>query len=195
MKIKDIRELGGGKHLRLTLSRGEAAVNAMRFSTTLDEFPYTAGDVVDLAVTLDVNVYNNTESLSVFIRDIKFSDMNEDEYVSSKELFEEFCRGDAISREEALSLTPDRGEFAVVYRYLRAENGYRYSLDTLLYRIGADISYGKLRVILECMNELGLIRIYEGMYDCEIQMRQVQGKVNLNDSLIIKKLREVSESD
>lgn len=195
MTIRDIRELGGGKHLRLTLSRGESTVYAMRFSTSLAEFPYTVGDIVDLAVTLDVNVYNNTESLSVIVRDIRFSGIDEENYISSKEIFESFCRGDSISVREALSITPDRSEFAVVYRFLRANGGYRYSVDTLLYRLGSDISYGKLRVILECMNELGLIRIFEGMYDTEIRLRQVEGKVSLNDSLIIQKLREVCEHD
>ena len=192
MTIREIREIGGGKHLRLTLSRGDSVVTAMRFSVTLAEFPYVVGDVVDAAVTLDINVYNNTESLSVFIRELRFSDMNEDEYISTKELFESFCRGDSLSRDEALSLTPTRDEFAVVYRYLRANGGYRYPFDTLLYRLRSDIGYGKLRVILECMNELGLIRIYEGLYDCEIKMCEVQGKVSLTDSLIIKKLQEVA---
>ncbi len=195
MTIRDIRELGGGKHLRLTLSRGESTVVAMKFSTTLAEFPYLAGDIVDLAVTLDVNVYNNTESLSVFIRDIRFSGMDEESYISSKELFESFCRGDAIDADAAASLIPTRDEFAVVYRCIRSSGGWRYSLDALLYRLECDISYGKLRVILECMNELGLIRIFEGMYTTEIELCQVEGKVNLNDSLIIKKLREVSEHD
>ena len=191
MTLRDIREIGGGRHLRLTLSRGENHVYAMRFSTTLAEFPYQIGDIVDLAVTLDINDYNNTESLSVFIRDIRFSGQDEDEIISSKELFERFCRGDAITPEEASALTPSREEFAVVYRFLRAENGYRYPFDALLYRLGG-ISCGKLRVILECMNELGLIRISEGMYDFRIKMCEVSGKVDLNSSLIIKKLREVS---
>lgn len=195
MTIREIRELGGGKHLRLTLARGDAAVQAMRFSVTLAEFPYQVGDVVDAAVTLDVNVYNNTESLSVFIRELRFSDLDEEEYISTKELFEGFCRGDQLSRDEALSLTPSRDEFAVVYRWLRANNGCRYPIDALLYRLRADISYGKLRVILECMNELGLIRIDEGLYDCEIRMREVQGKVSLTDSLIIQKLQEVASRD
>lgn len=195
MTIRDIREIGGGKHLRLTLSRGDATVFAMRFSTTLKEFPYLVGDIVDLAVTLDVNVYNNTESLSVFVRDVRFSGIDEDSYISSKEIFESFCRGDHITAEEAASIIPDRDEFAVVYRCIRSSGGYRYSLDTLLYRLDCDISYGKLRVILECMNELGLIRIFEGMYTTEIKLCQVEGKVNLNDSLIIQKLREVSEHD
>jgi single-stranded-DNA-specific exonuclease len=191
MTLREIRELGGGKHLRLTLVRGDAVVNAMKFSTTLAEFPYVVGDVVDLAVTLEVNVYNNTESLSVFIREMRFSGVDEDEALSSKEIFERFCRGDELSRSDAASITPDREEFAVVYRYLRANNGYRYPFDTLLPRLSAPISYGKLRVILECMNELGLIRIDEGMYDSEIRMCEVHGKVSLTDSLIIKKLQEV----
>ena len=195
MTIRDIREIGGGKHLRLTLARGESTVVAMRFSTTLKEFPYTVDDVVDLAVTLDVNVYNNTESLSVFIRDIRFSGVDEEDYISTKEIFEGFCRGDRIPGAAVASIIPDREEFAVVYRFLRANGGYRFSLDILLYRLSCGISYGKLRVILECMNELGLIRIYEGMYSCKIELCQVDRKVNLNDSLIIQKLREVSENE
>ena len=35
MTLRDIREIGGGKHLRLTLSRGESTVVAMKFSTSL----------------------------------------------------------------------------------------------------------------------------------------------------------------
>ena len=195
MTIRDIRELGGGKHLRLTISRGDATVQAMRFSMTLADFPYSVGDTVDLAVTLDINVYNNTESLSVFIREMRFSDMDEDEYISTKELFESFCRGDGLTRKQAAALTPTRDEFAVVYRFLKSSGGWRLPFDTLLYRLKSGISCGKLRVILECMNELGLIRISEGLYDSEIELCEVQGKVNLSDSLIIKKLGQVSGNE
>lgn len=192
MTLRDIREIGGGKHLRLTLSRGDSTIYALRFSTTLAEFPYAAGDVVDLAVTLDINTYNNNESLSIFIRDMRFADREEDEMLRSKECFERFCRGESISAQEARSLLPDRSEFAVVYRFLRANGGYRYSFDSLLYRIDSDIGYGKLRVILECMNELRLIEIDEGMYDFAIKMCEVGAKVDLDTSVIITKLREVS---
>ena len=180
------------KHLRLTLSRGESAVYALRFSTTLAEFPYEVGDTVDLAVTLDVNVYNHSESLSIVIRDIRFSGREEDDLLRSKALFESFCRGDDISPEQARSLIPTREEFAVVYRFLRSSGGYRYPFDCLLHRLNSTISYGKLRVIMECMNELGLITIDEGMYEFEIKLCEVSRKVDLNTSVIITKLREVS---
>ena len=193
MTLRDIRPIGSGKHLRLTLAREDssAVVYALRFNTAPAEFPYRAGDVVDLAVTLDVNVYNNTESLSVVVRDMRFSGTDDAAETASKELFERFCRGDRITREEALSLIPTRDEFAVVYRFLRPD-GYHYSFDSLLYRLPGRISCGKLRVILECMNELGLIAINEGLYDFEIEMLQVEKKVDLNASVIITKLREVS---
>ena len=195
MTLRDIREIGGGRHLRLTLSRGDNTIYALRFSTLLAEFPYRMGDVVDLAVTLDINVYNNSESLSVIIRDMRFSGQDEDDIISSGELFKSFCRGDDITPDEAASILPSRQEFAVVYRFLRAENGFSYPFDALLYRIGGGIGCGKLRVILECMNELGLISISEGMYEFKVGMREVGAKVDLGSSLIIKKLREVSSNE
>lgn len=199
MTLRDIRAIGNGKHLKLTFARKRedggfdvgANVYAVRFNAAPADFPYFVGDVVDLAVTLDVNVYNNTESLSVVVRDMRFSGTDDAAETASKELFERFCRGDQLTREEVLSLIPTREEFAVVYRFLRPD-GYHYSFDSLLYRLPGQISYGKLRVILECMNELGLIAINEGLYDFEIEMLRVERKVDLNASVIITKLREVS---
>lgn len=193
MTISDIHEVGGGKHLKLTLSRQKSSVVAMKFSTTKEEFPFEKGDIVDCAVTLDKNVYNNIENLSVIIREMRFSDIDEEEILKSKEDFESFCRGDDITKEQALRLLPTREEFALVYRFIRAFDGFDYSVDHLLYRLGyKSLSFGRLRVILECMNELGLIEIYEGLYSTKIKMCDVQGKVNLDDSLIISKLKEVS---
>lgn len=193
MTLKSVTEVGGGKHLRLSVARGDSVITAMKFSTTAAEFPYVVGDCVDLAVTLDVNTYNNTESLSVFIREMRFSGIDEDALISSKELFESFCRGEDLSRSEAESLIPTREDFAVVYRFLRAIGGYRFGFENLLFRLNAPMSYGKLRVVLEAMNELSLIRIFEGMVECVIEVEEVQGKVSLTDSVIIKKLKEAAQ--
>ena len=43
------------------------------------------------------------------------------------------------------------------------------------------------------MNELGLIRIHEGLKTCRITLNSVAGKVNLENASIIKKLREVTQ--
>ncbi|MBQ3417850.1 MAG: single-stranded-DNA-specific exonuclease RecJ [Ruminococcus sp.] len=192
MTLRSVTEVGAqGGHLRLNFVRDNTSISVMKFSTTPDEFPYVPGDKVDLAVKLDLNVYNDQEYVNYRLNDIKFSDWDQDDYISSEEIFINFCRGDGITRQQALSILPDRSEFATVYRFLRARGGYHHSFDTLLYRMNCDISYGKLRVILECMNELGLVRIFEGLYDAKIELLEVEGKVNLEDSYIITKLREV----
>ncbi len=191
MKIVEITPLSGGKHLKLSLARAGSTVVALKFSTTLQEFDFEIGDTVDLAVNLGVNVYNNIESLSIVIRDIKFSGFDYEYNIFAKETFEAFCRGDDISKKDAESILPTRDEFAIVYRFLRQSGGFRHSIATFLYRLKSNINYGKLRVILECMNELNLIRIFEGIYVCDIKLCEVESKVNLADSLIIQKLKEV----
>ncbi|MBQ8057212.1 MAG: single-stranded-DNA-specific exonuclease RecJ [Ruminococcus sp.] len=193
MTLTDIHEVGGGKHLRLTLCRADIVVTAMKFSTTKESLPYGVGDVVDCAVTLDKNIYNNLESLSVIVRDMRFSNVDEDAVIASKETFEAFCRGDNITSLQAAELLPTREEFALVYRFIRSNKGFNHSVETLHYRLKSKaLTYGKLRVILECMNELSLIEIYEGMNSTVIKLCEIEGKVNLFDSLIISKLKEVS---
>ena len=48
---------------------------------------------------------------------------------------------------------------------------------------------GKLIVILYSMKELGLINWQQGLYQSIIKMKK-SGKVNLEDSVFIKKLKE-----
>ena len=192
MTLKGINEVGAqGGHLRLTFQRDSTTITAMKFSTTPAQFPYRIGDVVDLAVKLDINVYNEQEYVNYRLSDIKFSDLDYEDYISSEEIFLSFCRGEKITPSQALSILPDRSEFALVYRFLKARGGFSHPFDILLYRLNSAVSFGKLRVILECMNELSLIRIYEGLYDARIEMVEVEEKVSLDDSVIIKKLREV----
>ena len=91
-----------------------------------------------------------------------------------------------------MTIIPERADFAVVYRALqRLSNPEHISLDVLTHNLGGSITYGKLRVILEAMNELGLIVFYEDMKKCSVRMLDVHSKVRLEDSVIIKNIREV----
>ena len=57
MTLMEITPVGEGRHLRLTLRKEDAVVRCMRFGVSPEEFPYEPGDVMDLAVTLDVREY------------------------------------------------------------------------------------------------------------------------------------------
>ncbi len=94
------------------------------------------------------------------------------------------------------TIMPDRNDFAEVYRYLKREkNLSNVSLSFVAHKLSDSITYGKLKVILEAMNELSLIALYEDMYTTRIKILEVSSKVNLEDASIIKALKEVYRNE
>lgn len=193
MKINDIIPLSNNKHLRLVLSRSRVTISAMLFFTSSEEFPYQKGEVIDLAVTLDINEYGGNRSVSVIIKDVKSSGDDTLSILKSARAFEDYCRGLAPDRRALAELLPDRNDFAEVYRYLRSQGGCSFKTETLVHAFDNRISYGKIRVILEAMNELGLITIDEGIKQCRITLNSVSGKVDLESSAIIRGIREATQ--
>lgn len=188
VKIEDIRELSGGKHRKLTLTRPDARFTAMCFNTD-ESFDYRVGDMVDLAVTLDRNEYAGSVNLSIIVRDIKLSSVDNEKMLISNRAFEHFMTGRSISAADALSILPTRDDFAAVYRYLRAAGTFKGNIDSFAVRLS--IPLGKLRVVLCAMNELSLIEMTQGMYTTEIQVADTTVKVDINSAPIIVELKEI----
>ena len=193
MTLTNIIPLTNNKHLKLVLTRGNTTINAMKFFTSSDEFPYIKGDMLDLAVTLDTNEYNGSISVSTIIKAIKASSDNTQEILESQRIFEDFCLGNPLSQNQIKSIIPDRNDFALLYRFLKSNGGYNFPANTLVHKLDNKLSFGKIRVILEAMSELGLIEISEGIKDNHIRLIEVAGKVDLSSAGIISKLKEVSQ--
>lgn len=193
MTLTNIIPLSNNKHLKLIFSRGNSTITAMKFFTSTDEFPYVRGDVLDLAVTLDTNEYNGTTSVSVIIKAIKANADDTEEILKSQRVYEDFYMGNTPEKEMLLSITPNRDDFALLYRFLKASTGYGFPAQTLVHKLDNKLSFGKIRVILKAMSELGLIQICEGLRGTRIKMLEVAGKVQLETADIIKRLKEVSQ--
>ena len=193
MTLTNIIPLSNNKHLKLMFSRGNSTITAMKFFTSTDEFPYVRGDVLDLAVTLDTNEYNGTTSVSVIIKAIKANADDTEEILKSQRVYEDFYMGNTPEKEKLLSITPNRDDFALLYRFLKASTGYGFPAQTLVHKLDNKLSFGKIRVILKAMSELGLIQICEGLRGTRIKMLEVAGKVQLETADIIKRLKEVSQ--
>lgn len=192
LRINNITPLSNNKHLRIGFSNGKTQLQALKFFCSTLDFPYMVGDTVDLAVTLDVNVYKNNENLSVIIKDMKYAGVDNTDYIRSLRVFESFCSGEAVDAQALKTITPDRNDFAMVYRFLKQQKNLdNLPLEIIVHKLLNRISYGKLKVILEAMNELKLIALYEDMYKTEIKLLEVSSKVNLEDASIIKALKEV----
>ena len=184
MVLESITPVGGGKHLRLSFSKKSAKVTAMFFSCTKEEFPYVLEDIVDLAVRLEKNEYNGRVSVSVQIKDIRLHGVDEDALFPSMRLYERFARGLPLSSEEKQAVLPDRDAFAAVYRYIKKNQGWQHPLDILCARLDG-ITYAKRCVILDAMEELGLIdRSGENTV-----LRDVQQKVDLMASQVLCRIK------
>lgn len=191
MTIIATKEIGNGKHMRITLSRGQGQVPvyAVYFNHNFQSCSYRNGDIVDVAVSLDRNIYNGQENLSVIIKDIKYSQSNNEELIDSERIFDKFAKRYKLTKDEVMSILPTRNDFAYVYRFLKQNKGFIYGEYALVNALNYKISMGKLIVILYSMKELGLINWQQGLYQSIIEMKE-SGKVNLEDSVFIKKLKE-----
>lgn len=199
-KLDKITPLKDGKHLKLSVSRGQSRLSLMLFFTTQEEFHYKEGAILDFAVNLEKNVYRGQESLSFIIKDIRF---NKDIFDTEKAMYELqdyelYKKG--IFRKEVHSKYPTRNDFKAVYIYLMKNVKPQYSIDTLCYDVGIfgsrlpepvqPVGVFKLMIILDIMKELYLIDYKRNADTLFINIRNVNGKVDLRASRIYRKLEE-----
>ena len=189
MQLRRIVPVGGGKHLRLVFTRGTAETCCMLFRTGPKDFPYRPGDTVDLAVSLDGREYRGEKRLSVIIRDIRPSGMDIDALLLGKLTYEKYKRGERLTEKEAALLLPSYGHFAALYRFLRANGGWRESPVLLLYRLNSpEIGYGRLMVALEVFAEHGLLTVCRENERLSVNLCSAGEKVDLFRSGVLDQI-------
>ncbi|MBE6554942.1 MAG: single-stranded-DNA-specific exonuclease RecJ [Ruminococcaceae bacterium] len=195
LRIERISELGGGKHLKLTVSDGDMSLYALAFSTPRSALGFREGDRIDLLCTLDINEYQSIRSVQLIVQDIKPSAHFEGEYLAARARYAEIRAGATFtSAEEVL---PTRDLFARVYTAIRREfrqgNSVFRERDLLsLVNVGATrpINYICLKYIIEIFHELqicGVEELEEGVYRFDVYFHS--GKTNIEKSSILKRLR------
>lgn len=186
MTLTDITPIGSGKHLRLSLRRGDTTLNAVLFRMTQLDFPYVTGDVLDVAATFEPNEYMGQLRLNILVRNIKLHDMDDEVLFDAMNSFDDIMSGRNTGHISAL---PDRDFIALVYKFIRSKGKWRYDNEILCKRLGLDAaSYAKVCVALEALTELGTI-VYDG--DGNLTLPQENIKVNLNDAPVLKRIKEI----
>ncbi len=181
MEICSIQPVGNGKHLRLNVRRKGYALNVIMFSKTLEEFPFSQGDKVDLAVKLTENEYMGKIKVNIQVKDIKLSGSDDEKLLASQRFYESFCIGEKTELEKPLV---DRDFCGKVYKYIKSNNGWKYSAEILCHRLGLDESNVLgCKIALDVLTELGIIVLNDGKY-C---LPQENVKNPLENSLIFKR--------
>lgn len=190
MAVASVQPLKGGKHIRLNLTKENANISALKFSTPYETFPYRKGDRVDLAVRLEKNEYMGQTKVSIYIKDIRMAGTDDEKYLRSVRLYEKIRRGETVKSELAARAKVDRAFVASVYRFLKSEGGFCGDTDILCYRLGDDGSSAcKVLMSIDVLCELGILKKEDG----KIILCNTDKKVNLNDSSLMAYLEKISK--
>lgn len=189
MTLEGVTPVGGGKHLRLAVSRDGICSTAMLFGTSEEDFPYRKGDMLDLAVALEKNTYRGEESLTLIVRDYKPSALNVSILLEQKAAFEAFARGEALPAGRLAEMRPARAQAGALYRLLKAGGREKWSVAHLCYCLKDDgIGYDTLMVALHAMRQAGLIRFSPDGGEARISLCEVEGKAALEQTAVMQNL-------
>ena len=191
MKIAEIRPLSENRHIRLTLcDAGRRTVQALYFGISTERFPYAAGDSVDVAVSVGINEYNGRRSVSAKVKDIRPAGFEESRYFKAKTAYERLSRGEAVDPRLKSRIVPTRDELGVIYKLLRKNGGFSDDIDLLYLKLWKNgLNYCKFRVILDILNELGLICL--SPLGAGITLPEEEKRVELASSEILHRLAEI----
>ena len=183
LNLDRISPVGQGKHLRLTFSKGDTTFSAMLFGTTQAEFEYSVGDKVDIAVNVDTNNFNGNLSLTVMVKEMRLSGVNEEKLINELSLYESFKSGNFLDYSEII---PTREDVAVIYKQLLNQG---YSLDRLVTMNLNTIGYAKTLISAEALCELKICSVFDMDKVKAIRVTNSAVKTNLLDAKILKRLR------
>lgn len=183
--LEKIVGMSENKHQRLHLSKDGEQFTVLFFSTRRDQLICSEGDVVDVAFSACINVYNNQRRVSLKGIDIHPSDLDQEDYFDSCALADNYARGELKGKQ----YIPLRDEIAVIYRMFKQIGRILYHLPAIYFKCKfKDISYLKFILCIEIMLERGLLLILEGKDGRSLAINPNSGKVQLELSPIIRSL-------
>ena len=185
MLVADVKPMKNNKHIKLTLRKADVTLTAVYFGVSTDEFPYTEGDTVDLAVKIEKNEYMGNVRLSIQVKDVRPAGSDDLSLFASLSFFDALTRDEKLPPDILKMLTPSRELLGKVFKLVREKSPCALPPEVIAYRLGEpSASAGAVRVSLAALTEVGvLVKTDEGYSDAKIN-----GKADLSQSAILKKL-------
>ncbi len=189
MTLERVEAVGNGKHLKLTLSRDGARITAMKFSTLPEQFAYRVGDVLDLAVMLDRNEYHGTVGVSITVRDLRLTELSQEELLDAIALCDTIVRRETVTGVEA----PERDKIARVYRFLK-QYPFAGTLDVLCQRLKTTgVTCADILLACRILKEAKLIEWRNEGDTVTISICETADKVDLSQTATAQLLSRVEE--
>ena len=180
-----------GKHLRLRLRSRDNRLPGIFFSYPKTDWDYRLGDRVDVAFAPQINDYHGKKSVQLVLQDLRLTG----EHAPDSQVYQKYRQGRLLTPREASGLIPTQGEFAALWRYLKAEAPLSMeSAPHLSYCLARTMevqeSLGRTMIGLEIFAERGLLDlVWETVDRFNVTLRPRGAKVDLEASPILIALR------
>jgi len=156
-KIEHIASLSDGRHIKITLSKGDVFFKGLLFNVSLNTFPFKVGDIVDIAVSLDTNLYKGETYLSVIIKAIRPSGIDQDKLFNDIYAVEDYLQsGNVTDTLQSLN----RESIGSIYKFI---NKGETTIDKIIYEFVNSIGYAVTYLSVKVLLELNLISENSGI--------------------------------
>lgn len=193
--LSEVRPIGGGRHLRLSVSGGGVSLDVICFGMDAVALGYAEGDMVDLAFHAEINTFRNRSRVQLRFCDMRLAMPERAQESRERALYARFEAGGALTEEEAALLRPSREDLAAVWRYLKrmtAVSPLTEQRAVLVRKIMRDAGlsggFGRVAVALDVFSELSLIRRWEAGAELTIETASVREKADLTASRVLMSL-------
>ncbi len=191
--ITTLSHVGDGRHLKLRLKKRDRQFDAIFFSTNAKETGVRLGQRVDAAFTLQINEFRGNQTVQLILVDLHPACTQAQ---MQKALYQKYKNKIPFTSEETKVITPDREDFAAVWRYLlryAGTLGLEDTLPSLSCKIaktyGLPATVMRTMVCLEVFAERGLITLQKDCNRLRIAISTKIKKVDLEQSPIMIALR------
>ncbi len=197
-QVHAMSQVGRGRHLKLRLESRGIALDAIYFSSQGAELGLYPGCRVDVVFYPQVNDFRGRRDIQLQVVDLRLAPSRAQ---LEQAIYDKYSRGDPLSQEEARFLLPERSDFVGLWRWLQRQSNDCTVVEDTPARIARSVARAtrqkevpaRTMLCLEVMEERGLIDLNRRTDRIQITLRQVEQKVDLEASNIIRRLRAILE--
>lgn len=197
-QVHTMSQVGRGRHLKLRLESRGVPLDAIYFSSQGADLGLYPGCRVDLVFYPQINDFRGGRTVQLQVVDLRLAPSRAQ---LEQAIYDKYSRGEALTCEEARFLLPSRGDFVGLYRWLERQSTGCTVVEDTPARIARLVSRtsrqreipARTMLCLEVLEERGLILLNRRTDRIQITLRQVEQKVDLEASEIIRRLRKILE--
>ena len=158
--------------------------DALVFRKSPSELIVSKGDVCDMIVSLGINEFRGSRTVSIIVSDLRPHIFEQSKYFAAHSAFEAFLRGEELPQNYYPSMNPSRDDVVKIYKSI-PEGGI--CSDTLYIKLNdRNINYCKFCVSVEALRQLGLITV--SCSDTRIERVRVTQKADLSSAPVLVSL-------